>query len=53
MKHHAYCHAELKFICDVCKQGFAFESELNSLCVLFSLYGKELRKVIQILEWAK
>ena len=29
MKHHAYCHGELKYFCDVCKEGFAFESELR------------------------
>ena len=29
MKRHAYYHGKLSFICDVCKEGFAFNSELN------------------------
>ena len=29
MKRHAYCHGELPFVCDVCKEGFAFKSELK------------------------
>ena len=29
MKHHAYCHGELAYMCDVCKEGFAFKSELK------------------------
>ena len=34
MKHHAYCHGELKFICDICNKGFAFESELKFHCTV-------------------
>ena len=29
MKHHAYCHGKLPFVCEICKQGFAFNSELK------------------------
>ena len=29
MKCHAYCHGELPFVWDVCKEGFAFKSELQ------------------------
>ena len=29
MKHHAYCHGELAYVCDMCKEGFAFKSELK------------------------
>ena len=29
MKHHAYCHGELAYVCDECKEGFAFKSELK------------------------
>ena len=29
MKCHAYCHGKLPFVCNVCKEGFAFNSELK------------------------
>ena len=29
MKQHTYCHRKLPFVCDVCKEGFAFNSELK------------------------
>ena len=29
MKRHAYCHGELAYVCDMCKEGFAFKSELK------------------------
>ena len=29
MKRHAYCHGKFDFVCNVCKQGFAFKSELK------------------------
>ena len=29
MKHHAYCHGDLPFVCNVCNEGFAFKSELK------------------------
>ena len=29
MKHHAYCNGKLPFVCDMCKEGFAFNSELK------------------------
>ena len=29
MKRHAYCHGKLPFVCNVCKEGFAFNSELK------------------------
>ena len=29
MKHHAYCHGNLRFVCNVYNEGFAFKSELK------------------------
>ena len=29
MKRHSYCHGDLPHVCDVCKEGFAFKSELS------------------------
>ena len=29
MKRHAYCHGKLPFVCNVCKEGFAFNNELK------------------------
>ena len=34
MKCHAYCHGELAYICDVCKEGFAFKRELKFHCMV-------------------
>ena len=34
MKCHAYCHGELKYVCDICKEGLAFESELRFHCTV-------------------
>ena len=29
MKRHVYCHGDLPHVCDVCNEGFAFQSELS------------------------
>ena len=29
MKRYAYCHGKLRFLCNVCNEGFAFKSELK------------------------